>query len=100
MKTTLLLTLSLLLAGCATTKSFVVTGGDRAGGSVTLTCFYDLFTTCDPTPTPDMNNMAAQACSSWGYSSAKAFGGFRRVPTDEYSGNIEVNYQCLGDLER
>lgn len=90
----------LILFGCATTNSFVLTGGNRAGGSVTLTCTYDILTNCGTTPTADMNRLAIQACKRWGYQSASPFGGYRRLPINDYTGNIEISYQCLGDLER
>lgn len=90
----------LILVGCATTNSYVLTGGDRAGGSVTLTCSYDILTNCSATPTPDMQRLASQACSRWGYQSASPFGGYRKIPTNDYTGNIEISYQCLGDLEK
>ena len=98
MKTTIIIFFLLILSGCAT-SSYFLTGGDRSAGSVTLTCNYDLLDTqCEPNY-QEMARAASEACSKWGYRDAEAFGGVKKVQTDKYTGYLEMQYQCIGDLE-
>lgn len=89
----------LILSGC-TTVPYQVAGGDRAGGSVTMSCNFDLAQTCSSEVTTQMMNQAAEACERWGYESAIPFGGSRRIyDVGQYAGRIEIDFQCMGDLE-
>ena len=94
----LILSAVLFLSGCAA-SSYFLTGGDRSAGSVTLLCNYDLTTQCVP-DYAEMTRTAAEACIKWGYTDAQAFGGVKKVPTHEYAGYIEMQYQCIGHLEQ
>ena len=88
-----------LLSGCASTDYFVA-DGDRAGGTVTLVCNYDIVTQCPDRPSREQLNEAARACINWGYKDAEAFGSVRRFRESEYEGRLEMTFQCIGDLEQ
>ena len=90
--------LLLLVTGCATT-SYVVSGGDRAAGTVRLVCNYDILTACGTDVTPEMRKSAIDTCIRWGYDGATPFGGYVKNPADEYTGHITIDFQCVGDLE-
>lgn len=64
----------LLLAACATAKTWTATGGSRADGTVALSYEYGLF---ESPVTDDAAGLtlARQRCAVWGYSGAEAFGG-------------------------
>ena len=97
MRNTTILIVLFILSGCAT-SSYFLTGGNRAAGFVTLTCNYDITTSCEPNY-QEMKRMSSEACRNWGYSGAKAFGGVTDIETDDYGGYLEMQYQCIGDLE-
>jgi len=93
------------LAGCATTKEWVATGGSRSDGVVKLSFEYGLF------ENPKVNeqqglDLAYSRCAAWGYSGAQAFGGTTRVCTNLgqngvcYSWLVTREYQCTGSLEK
>lgn len=89
----------LLITGCAA-SNYYMAGGDRAGGSVTMVCNYDIVTPCKDDVTTDMMNKAKETCARWGYESAMPFGGIRNAYNpNTYSGTKEIAFQCLGDLE-
>ena len=89
----------LFFYGC-TTVPYQVAGGDRAGGSITMSCNFDLAQSCDSGVTTEMMHQAAEACERWGYESAIPFGGSRRIyDVGQYAGRIEIDFQCMGDLE-
>lgn len=89
----------LVLSGCATAP-YQVAGGDRAGGSITMSCNFDLAQSCDSGVTTEMMHQAAEACERWGYESAIPFGGSKRIyDVGQYAGRIEIDFQCMGDLE-
>ena len=90
---------TLFATSCATTDYFVA-DGNRAGGTVTLVCNYDMLTSCPSEPSAEQKQAAAQACIRWGYSDAEAFGSVRRIPVSEYEGRLEMAFQCIGDLEK
>lgn len=98
MKLLISLSAAFLVASCATTDYFVA-DGNRAGGTVTLVCNYDMFTPCPDEPSAEQKNAAATACIRWGYTDAEAFGSVRNIPTSEYAGRLEMAFQCIGDLE-
>jgi hypothetical protein len=70
----LLLLCSLVLTGCATTKTFQAIGGSKADATVKLAYQYGLF----EQPVVDWsfaNIIAKQRCAAWGYKNAEMFGG-------------------------
>lgn len=90
-----------LIAGCATQKELVPTGGSRADGTVNLSFEYGMF----EKPQVDWdqaNREAAQRCAAWGYSGAQAFGGnTQRCEAVNGYGNcvrflVTAAYQCTG----
>lgn len=95
----LIVPILLIIAACAS-QSYFLSGGDRAAGSVTMTCNYDLFAACNEPDLQALQMPAIEACRNWGYSGAEPFGGLKRTQTDEYTGYVEVSYQCIGHLER
>ena len=101
MRTTIIIIATLFLTSCATTDYFVA-DGDRAAGTVTLVCNYDMLTSCPTEPSPEQKQAAIDACVRWGYSDAQAFGSVRKIPVPEYSesGRLEMVFQCIGDLEK
>lgn len=98
MKNLFVSTALLILFGCAS-SSYFLTGGNRAAGSVTLTCNYDITTRCEPNYS-EMQSSASEACKKWGYHYAEAFGAVKTVRTDDYAGYHEMQYQCVGHLEK
>ena len=85
-------------AGCATTDYFLA-DGHRAAGTVTLVCNYDMFTPCPDEPSAEQRLAAAQACIRWGYVDAYPFGSVSDIPGPDYTGRLEMIFQCVGDLE-
>jgi hypothetical protein len=90
-----------LLAGCATQKELVPTGGSRADGTVHLSYEVGMFE--KPVINWDAGkNAATQRCNAWGYSSAEPFGGqTSRCEAFNGYGNcirslVTVTYQCEG----
>jgi hypothetical protein len=101
-KALMLMGLAVLVLGCApVTVAPVVTGGDRAAGTV------DLMYTHRSRDNVDLNAAQADAisrCQAWGYQSAELFPVKRSTciqPSDygcmRYRSELEA--QCLGDLE-
>ena len=90
--------LIILVSGC-TTAPYFVSGGNRAGGTITMNCNYSIAEACSMGVTTEMMHEAAEACDRWGYESAIPFGGIKRIPYNEYQGRVEVDFQCMGDLE-
>ncbi len=89
------------LSGCAVQKELVPTGGNRAGGTVTLSYDYGLFQ--KPVIDPAQAEAAAtQSCAAWGYSGAQPFGGsMARCEASDGAGDcirtqVNVTYQCTG----
>jgi len=90
-----------LIAGCASQKEFVPTGGSRSDGTVSLSYEYGMF------EKPQVywnhaNTEAAQRCAAWGYSGAEAFGGtMQKCEAVNGYGNcvrwlVTATYQCTG----
>lgn len=77
MKRLLLLSLVVVLGGCATQKEWIPTGGSRADGVVRLSFEYGAF---EAPQTDDQQGLdqAKRRCGVWGYQGAEAFGGFNR----------------------
>ena len=97
----MMIVMSSLSLGCATTEEFVTTGGSRADGTVALAYDYGLF----QSPREDSDQgvtLAASTCAGWGYSGSQPFGGetSRCSGTDGNGSCIQWtvmrNYQCLG----
>lgn len=92
---------AVLTSGCAVQEQLTPTGGDRAGGTVTLSYEYGMF------QKPVVNeaqagNAAAQRCAVWGYTGAEPFGGGLET-CEAYNGygscirtRVDVTYQCTG----
>jgi YecR-like lipoprotein len=96
----LALVLTLLLAGCATQKELVPTGGSRADGIVRESYEFGGF----EKPVVDYQqgaNLAAQRCAGWGYTGAQGFGG-SRSQCEFFNAYgcvrwlVTVEYQCTG----
>ena len=49
--------------------------------------------------TGSIQKEAAQVCRNWGYEGAQSVGGYGKHPGLQYSGQIRMAYQCIGDLE-
>ena len=90
-----------LVAGCATEKVLIPTGGSRADGTVKLSYEYTMF----EVPHVDMTQAttaAAQRCAAWGYSGSEPFGGQENhcEQSDVYGSCIRtmvtVEFQCTG----
>ena len=91
---------SLLLAGCATNKSLIATGGSRADGTVNLSYEYGAF----ERPKIDLvqgEMTARERCKAWGYSDAQPFGGQTQQCqlANQYGcvrWFVTMTFQCLG----
>lgn len=92
---------ALLAVGCATHKDWLVTGGSRADGVVSLSYEHNEF------QRPELNQaeadrMATQKCMAWGYKGAEAFGSQRNDCLSRRgfgncgSRRVTVEYQCTG----
>jgi hypothetical protein len=100
----LLLVAALSVAGCATAKEWVATGGSRADGVVKLSYQYGLFERPQVSAQQGLE-LAKSRCTAWGYSGAEAFGGVIRVCNNYGSSGciswlVTAEYQCLGRLEK
>ena len=98
MKQAVIIVAALLATSCATTDYFVA-DGNRSAGTVTLVCNYDMFTSCPSEPSAEQRQAAAQACARWGYIGAQAFGSVRDITEPDYTGRLEMPFQCLSHLE-
>ncbi len=101
MRVIIILVGSALLLSCATSKNWVATGGDRAGGTIQLS--YDV----GPFEIPEVSeqqgrDLATKRCQAWGYSEAEEFGGELSSCVDAgcNTHRITKEYQCIGDLEK
>ena len=91
---------ALALNGCATPIDWVATGGSRSDGTVRLGYSYGGF------EVPQVNeqqaiNLANRKCTSWGYTSAEAFGGVLKTCTASngygcVAWNVQTEFQCTG----
>ncbi len=97
----IIVTASLWLAGCSTTKEYVATGGSRADGTVDLSYEYVMF----ESPVENVQQgttVASSTCAGWGYSASQPFGGEtqRCEAVNGYGSCIRWlvtrRYQCLG----
>ncbi|WP_426041526.1 YecR family lipoprotein [Brevundimonas sp. TWP2-3-4b1] len=89
-----------VVAGCATAKTWQATGGSRSDGTVRLSYEVGLL----EVPTVDDAQgltLARQRCATWGYSGAEAFGGTTSQCT--YMGSsgcmttlVTKEFQCTG----
>lgn len=89
-----------VLAGCATPKQLVATGGSRADGTVKMSYEYGRF------ETPQVNGAqgtatAKQRCAAWGYSGAEPFGGATKQCVNSSNSGcnrwmVTFEYQCTG----
>ncbi|MFQ2903565.1 YecR family lipoprotein [Aeromonas caviae] len=97
---------ALLLSGCASVqKDWAATGGSRADGVVRLSYEIGEFENVQVNEQQAIS-LAAQRCSTWGYTGAEAFGGVTRQcsETSALSGScgrwmITKEYQCTGPIE-
>jgi hypothetical protein len=95
---------TLSVAGCATTKEWVATGGSRADGVVKLSYQYGLFERPQLSAQQALE-LAKSRCTAWGYSGAEPFGGIARACNNYGSYGciswlVTANFQCLGNLEK
>ena len=67
----------LALAGCATEKYLVPTGGDRAAGTIELSYEYGLFES-PRLHSAEAIKMAKERCAAWGYTDAQPVGDIKR----------------------
>lgn len=94
---------AVVLAGCATNKTMVPSGGSKADGTVEM--IYEVGTF--EAPQVDLvaaMQQARQRCAAWGYTSAEAFGGERRQCIAWYNGGcvretVTRTYQCTGTAQ-
>lgn len=87
----------LFITGCA--AKYFPAGGSRADGTVELVCNYDLMSVCNTELTQEMTEQASKICENWGYVEARAFGGYINQVGFDYTGQVRIPYQCIGDLE-
>ena len=98
MRSATIIIAAVFTSSCATTDFFLA-DGHRAAGTVTLVCNYDMFTPCPSVPSVEQQLAAAQACIRWGYVDAHPFGSISDVPGPDFTGRLEMVFQCVGDLE-
>lgn len=95
------LALVVLLAGCATQKDWLVTGGSRADGVVSLAYEHNEFQRPELSQA-EADQLATQKCIAWGYKGAESFGSQRNDCLSRRGfGNcgtrrVTVEYQCTG----
>jgi hypothetical protein len=100
MRTLFTLAIAATIAGCATQKELVATGGSRSDGVVELSFEYGGFE--DPQLNAQQGLATATArCQAWGYPGAEPFGGERRQCqfSNEYGcmrWTVTIPYQCTG----
>jgi hypothetical protein len=86
-----------MLAGCATQKQLVPSGGSRSDGIVKMTMDFSTF----ESPRVDLNqakSAAKQRCVAWGYTDVEPFNqGIRRCQNHRCIETYE--YQCIGKPE-
>lgn len=86
-----------MLAGCATQKQLVPSGGSRADGIVKMSMGFSSF----ESPRVDLaqaKSAAKQRCVSWGYTDVEPFNqGVRRCQNHSCIETYE--YQCIGKPE-
>jgi YecR-like lipoprotein len=95
----LFLICTLILVGCATTKTLQAVNGSKSDGTVKLAYEYGLF----EKPVIDWNLAeitAKQRCKAWGYKKAEKFGGEENKCLS-YNGygnclemQVNITYQC------
>jgi hypothetical protein len=93
--------LALDLWGCASTKQWSLSGGDRKSGVVRVSYEYPEF------KQPSLNDaqaleLAARRCNGWGYQDAEPIGGQIRQCSNKDDGNCDLwtvtrQYQCRTD---
>ena len=90
-----------LLAGCATQQSWLVTDGSRADGVVSLSYQHNEFQRPELSQA-EADQLATQKCMVWGYKGAEAFGSQRTECLSKRgfgncgSRQVTVEYQCTG----
>jgi hypothetical protein len=95
-----LIAAALALAGCATTKEWLATGGSKSDAMVEFSYSYNGF----QKPQADRSQadrMAKDRCAAWGYPTAEAFG----PPVQQCTSSnaygctgwtVTARYQCTG----
>ncbi|WP_433694030.1 YecR family lipoprotein [Herbaspirillum seropedicae] len=91
---------SLTLAGCATQKQLVPTGGSKADGTVKMSYEYGQFEVPKVNVIQGMST-AKRRCEAWGYSGAEPFGGSTRQCVENSGGGcktwrVTYEFQCTG----
>lgn len=92
---------ALLASGCATQKDWLVTGGSRADGVVSLSYERNEFQRPE-LDQAEADRLATQKCMAWGYKGAESFGSQRNDCLSRRGfGNcgtrrVTVEYQCTG----
>jgi hypothetical protein len=95
-------TLLASIAGCATSRGWNVSGGDREAGVVRLSYEYPEFQ--EPTLTAQQAaDIAAQRCDQWGYDQARPIAGQIRQCSNMEGGNCDLwrvtrEYQCTREM--
>lgn len=83
-----------LVAGCEESRSFLLSDGSRATGTVTMSCDYEWLVACKPLSRANKST-AAHVCRKWGYKSAE-LDAIQSTPYDSESGRIEIEFRCSG----
>lgn len=95
----LILLCTLLIAGCATNKTFEAIGGSKADATIKLAYEYGVFE--KPVVNWDLaDSTARQRCAAWGYKNAQRFTTTNHCISYNGYGNcirtqVNVVYQCL-----
>ncbi len=94
---------SMLMAGCVTTKDWAATGGSRSDGVVRLSYDYGSLQQVRVSEEQAVD-LASKRCASWGYQGAEAFGGSNRqcIQPGGFGGctawQVNKEYQCIGKI--
>lgn len=97
----LVIVATIVVSGCATTKTWSATGGSRSDATVRLSYTYGPFEQPHASEQEALN-LAATRCAAWGYKGAEAFGGAEQKCTapgglgacNQYE--VTKEYQCTG----
>lgn len=103
-----LISVAVLLAGCATQKpvSWSATGGSRSDATVQIGYQYNPTVVIPVTDDYEADRLASERCQAWGFETADRFGVQRtqcqQVGTGLYDGEcinmwVTLEYQCIGD---
>ena len=97
------LSVSLWLIGCATTKEWIPYSGSKSDGVVKLAFEYRSIETPEIEP-GQANRVATERCLAWGYTGAEPFGGAMRqcIRANQYgclAYRVTADFQCTGKTD-